>query len=219
MMEFKSVPIEIKEVSATGCFEGWASVFDVEDAGGDTVKRGAFVRSLKSRTPKIYLEHNTSVGVMQVAEEREKGLWVAGQPDDSPDGLAARAKLKSRALDALSIGYNVANGGSKETGRFKRDLLDVDLFHVGLVPFGMNEEAVITTVKALDLEGITTLREVERTLRDAGFSQKEAKYLLSIAKSTQRDSDEATAELAEAIETAASHLRQLRSTSHGSARD
>ena len=167
-MEFKTVvPIEIKETTVRGGFAGWGAVFDTEDEGGDTIRPGAFRASLSKRMPKIYLEHATSVGVLEVAEERDRGLWVEGMPDDSTDGMDARAKIKSGALDSLSIGYRTVKAA--ETGRFKRDLLEVDLFHVGLVPFGMHPDAVITSVKAFDLERITTIRELERTLRDAGF--------------------------------------------------
>lgn len=171
-------PIEIKELDErTGSFAGWGSIFDTKDDGGDTVRRGAFKKSLKQRMPKIYLMHDTPVGVMTKAEERDKGLWVEGQPDESRDGLDAREKLKSGALDALSIGFRTVK--AKETGRFERDLLELSLYHVGLVPYGMHDQAIITQVKALDLEGIKTIRELEHVLRDAGMPKKTREILCS----------------------------------------
>jgi HK97 family phage prohead protease len=176
-IEYKRSTIEIKDVSSSGRFEGWGAIIGTEDDGGDTIRAGAFKKSLRARTPKIYYQHDTSIGVYTVAEEREKGLWVEGQPDESRDGLDARAKLASGALDGLSIGYLTVK--SKETGRFKRDLLEVNVFHVGLVPFGMHPDAVVTAVKALDLEGVTTVRDLERVLRDVGFSKKAAEVFCS----------------------------------------
>jgi HK97 family phage prohead protease len=200
--------LEIKQLNAvSGKFAGWASVFDIEDDGGDTVRRGAFASSLKKRKPKIYLEHTTSVGVFEVAEEREKGLWVEGQPDESPDGLTARAKLKSGALDALSIGFRTIT--AKETGQFKRDLLEVDLFHVGLVPFGMLDEAVVTSVKSLN--GVTELRELEQILRDAGLSKQFAQALCSpgyIASLKRGEPDDDVAQLVASITAGTNALRR-----------
>jgi HK97 family phage prohead protease len=171
-------PIEIKELDArTGRFAGWGAIVGSEDDGGDTIKRGSMKKWLKRHKPKIYLMHDTPVGVLDVAEEKDHGLWVEGQPDESRDGLDAREKLKSKALDALSIGYRTVK--AKDTGRFKRDLLEIDVFHVGLVPYGMHPGSVITAVKALDLEGIKTIRELESLLRDAGHSRKTATMLCS----------------------------------------
>lgn len=208
-MEFKSVPLEIKELSDEGRFEGWGAIFDEEDMGGDTIKRGAFKKSLETITPKIYLEHTTSVGKLDVAVEKKKGLWVEGQPDESPDGFAARAKLKSGALDSLSIGYKTVT--AKEKPGFRRDLLEVKLFHVGIVPFGMHDGALVTSVKALDLEGITTIRELECALRDAGVSRKSAEILCSpdfIAALKRGDPVEGGAELVATLESATAKLRQ-----------
>ena len=200
--------IEIKELNPhTGEFAGWASVFDTEDAGGDTVRRGAFIASLEKRMPKIYLEHETSVGMLALAEERDKGLWVEGQPDESSDGLNARAKLKSGALDALSIGFRTLT--QKETGRFKRDLLEIDLYHVGIVAFGMHEEALVTSVKSLD--GVTDIRALEKILRDAGFSRKAAQRLCSpgyIANLTQGDPDDDAAQLVASLQAGTNALRR-----------
>lgn len=207
-LEYKSIPLEIKAVDDEGRFEGWGAIFDTEDDGGDTIKRGAFKASLAVRTPKIYLEHQTSVGVLEVAVEKKKGLWVEGQPDESPDGLTARIKLRSKALDALSIGYRTVT--AKDKGGFSRDIIEAKLFHVGLVPFGMHDGAVVTSVKALDLEGITTIRDLERALRDAGVSRKAAEILCSpgyIAKLAQGDPVDGAAELVATIKSAITTIR------------
>lgn len=209
-MEYKrSIQIEIKEIGPKGEFAGWGAISEIEDDGGDTIRNGSMKKSLRKRTPKIYLGHETSVGVYEVAEEKDNGLWVEGFPDESRDGLDAREKIKSRALDSLSIGFRTVK--AKETGRFKRDLLEIDIFHVGIVAFGMHDQAIITSVKALDVEGFSTIREFERALRDAGFSRKAAEIACApgfIAKLTQGEPDEDTAELVEVFKASASHLRQ-----------
>jgi len=40
--EMKRAPLAVGEVSATGVFEGYASLFGVADLGGDVVLAGAF---------------------------------------------------------------------------------------------------------------------------------------------------------------------------------
>lgn len=208
-IEYKSVPLEIKELDDEGRFEGWGAVFGEEDMAGDTIVRGAFKKSLAKRMPKIYLGHDTSVGVYDVASEKRKGLWVEGQPDESPDGLSARIKLKSGALDSLSIGYRTVTEKAKPG--FRRDVIEADLFHVGIVPFGLHEGAVVTSVKALDLESVETIRELERALRDVGLSEKTAKTLCSVefhAKLAQRDAVDGAAELVAALDNATATIRQ-----------
>jgi HK97 family phage prohead protease len=198
-IQYKSaIPLEIKEVGPRGEFAGWGAIVGTEDDGGDTILSGSMRKSLRKRTPKIYLGHESSVGVYKIAEEKDKGLWVEGQPDDSRDGQDARAKLISGALDSLSIGYRTVK--AKDTGRFKRDLIEIDVYHVGLVPFGMHEDARVTAVKAFDLERISTVRELENLLRDAGFSKSAAERFCSAEyiKSLKRgdpDEDEVAAVL------------------------
>jgi HK97 family phage prohead protease len=207
-LEYKRSVIEIKETGPRGEFAGWGTETDVEDDGGDTIRTGAFRKSLRKRRPKIYLMHETPIGKFDVAEEKAKGLWVEGQPDESRDGLDARAKLIAGALDALSIGYRTVK--AKETGRFKRDLLEIDLFHVGLVPFGMQPGALVTSVKALDLERVTTVRELERILRDAGFTKKAAETFCApdyIAKLKRGEPVDGAADFVAAIRAATQQLR------------
>ncbi len=48
-----NVPFEIKSVSATGEFEGYGSVFGVEDSYGDVVMPGAFKRTLSEWSQKV----------------------------------------------------------------------------------------------------------------------------------------------------------------------
>lgn len=208
-IEYKSVPLEIKELSDDGRFEGWGAVFNEEDDGGDTLIRGLFKKSLAKRRPKIYLGHETSVGVYDVAIEKKYGLWVEGQPDESTDGLTARTKLQSGALDSLSIGFRTVTEKAKPG--FRRDVIEAQLYHVGIVPFGMHEGAVVTSVKALDLEGVETIRELERALRDVGLSEKTAKTLCSVefhAKLAQRDVVDGSAELIATLENAITTIRQ-----------
>ena len=59
--ELKFTPLDLKAVADDGVFEGYASLFNREDMGGDMVFPGAFRDSLARRGPtgiKLLFQHN-----------------------------------------------------------------------------------------------------------------------------------------------------------------
>ena len=81
-----NVPFEIKSVSATGEFEGYGSVFGIEDSYGDVVMPGAFKRTLnewsqKGRLPAMLWQHKSDepLGPYLEMKEDENGLYVKGR--------------------------------------------------------------------------------------------------------------------------------------------
>lgn len=168
-----AVPFECKAMDDAGHFEGYASVFDVVDLGFDVVKRGAFRKSLESgRKVKMLWQHDMwqPIGVWDSITEDERGLYVKGRVlMDVQAGREAHALMKAGALDSMSIGYRVTE--ASDEGRI-RNLDAVELMEISLVTFPMNEHAMVTDVKS-----IKTIRDFERALRDAGFSQREAKAI------------------------------------------
>lgn len=172
----KALPFEIKvEPDDDGRFEGWASTFGNVDNGMDMIERGAFRKSLGSgRKVKMLWQHDMGqpIGVWDEIEEREQGLYVKGRLlKDVSKGREAMALLRAGALDSMSIGYRPIEAVPEANGRVRK-LIEVDLFEVSLVTFPMNDQAIVTDVKS-----IRTIREFEKTLRDAGFSLKEAKAI------------------------------------------
>ena len=166
--EFKKMPDD------DGEFEGYASVFNVVDNGMDVVARGAFAKSLANRKPKMLWQHDMAqpIGVWDEMQEDERGLYVKGRIlKDVQQGREAMALMKAGAIDSMSIGY-VTKAASEQGGGSIRQLDEVDLFEVSLVTFPMLDDAKITAVKS-----IQTIRDFEKTLRDVGFSQKEAKAI------------------------------------------
>lgn len=83
-METKHLPFEATELKFNDedwRVEGYASVFDSVDKVGDTVQRGAFIKSLNERMPSMRFEHLrwATPGMWTKAEEDERGLKVIGQ--------------------------------------------------------------------------------------------------------------------------------------------
>lgn len=175
-MEYKHLSLELKADEA-GLIEGYGSVFDVVDQGGDIVAQGAFTRSLQSgRRVKMLMQHDPAkvVGVWDEMAEDGNGLRVKGRLLTTVErGREAYELVKAGALDSLSIGYRTVK--SMDRGG-RRVIMQADLWEVSLVTFPMNEAARIDAVKAAGM----TERELERLLtRDAGLSRSVALRLMS----------------------------------------
>jgi uncharacterized protein len=132
-------------IDADGRFSGYASVFNVLDAGGDIVMPGAFAKSLAKRRSRIRLlfQHDPKepVGVWESMAEDEHGLFVAGRlVPGVPRADAIRRLIENRALDGLSIGFRTVRA-TREAGA--RKLWQIDLFEISIVTFPMMEEARI----------------------------------------------------------------------------
>ncbi len=195
-MDRKACALDLKAAPAEdGTFEGYASVFGVVDQGMDVVERGAFVKSLARRKPKMLWQHEMDkpIGVWDEVREDERGLYVKGRLlTDVSKGREALALLKAGALDSMSIGYRTVEATMEQGDRMIRKLLEVDLFEISIVTFPMLPDAKVTGVKS-----ITTERDFERFLRDAGYSRSEAKAITAHgfkAILKQRDADEEQAQ-------------------------
>jgi len=172
-MDRKACALDLKAAPAEdGTFEGYASVFGVVDQGYDVVERGAFVKSLARRKPKMLWQHEMDkpIGVWDEVREDERGLYVKGRLlTEVAKGREALALLKAGAIDSMSIGYRTVEATMEQGDRMIRKLLEVDLFEISIVTFPMLPDAKVTGVKS-----ITTERDFEQFLRDAGFSKSEA---------------------------------------------
>jgi HK97 family phage prohead protease len=172
-IQTKAVPFELKkEPDEDGTIEGYASVFDVVDNGMDVISPGAFRKTLNSpRKVRMLWQHNMSepIGVWDQIEEDGKGLYVKGRlAKDVTKGREAMALYKMGAMDSLSIGYRTIDATPEGNGRVRR-LNEVELWEISAVTIPMLDEA------RASVKSIKTIREFERALRDAGFSQNEAK--------------------------------------------
>ena len=177
------VPLKIKSISENGEFSGYGSVFGVKDSYGDIVVKGAFEKSLNSKTPALLWQHKSDepIGVWTKAVEDENGLYVEGKLLVDDDELAKRAyaHLKAGSITGMSIGYAL-NDYEYDKEKEAFILKDIDLWEISLVTFPANEDARISDVKhSLALGEAPRAKTVERLLRDAGFSRQQAKTFMS----------------------------------------
>ncbi len=177
----KDLACDLKAINETGAFEGYAAVFGNVDEGRDRIQPGAFKEFAKLRNGKtvtLYMHaFRDPIGVADVYQD-SKGLQFKSQLELA-DPLARRTHtlMKAGIIDAMSIGYDVMDGGQQEADGV-RDLTALKLWEISPVTFGMNALARIESVKAATT--VATIREFEDFLRDAGgFSKARAKALAS----------------------------------------
>lgn len=132
-------------MSAPLRFAGYAALFDIADAGRDTIRRGAFAQTLAARsTPlPLYWQHRPDqpIGVIEEAAEDARGLRVIARID-RPDSRAALLLAKGE-VSGLSFGFRTREARQTGTGR---ELLAIDLFEVSLVTHPLQHGARVHLV-------------------------------------------------------------------------
>ena len=123
-------------------FAGYAAVFDRPDGGGDIVRKGAFLESLRraGEVPLLW-QHKAGrvLGRIEHLSEDRRGLRVIARVDDARAG----SLLASGMLDGLSFGYRVREA---RTGAH-RELINLDLVEVSLVAKPMQRLARVHAVE------------------------------------------------------------------------
>jgi len=201
MIERKTVAWDLKEAdSEAGTFEGYASIFGNVDLGGDVIQKGAFRKSVKAQKGKVPLfwRHDQPIGTATV-EEDEKGLHTLGFPlvNDVQLAREGMALVKAGAVRAMSIGY-VATDAPRDGKTGIRTIKTADLLEVSLVPFGMNQLATVTAVKALreafgNLDELTAALVEGRALHPEFAKELAAFAFPGVQSHTENDSTEAAA--------------------------
>jgi HK97 family phage prohead protease len=144
-------PFELKQITETGTFSGYGSVFGVEDSYQDIVMPGAFAKSLRSRKPAMLWQHNSDqpIGVYETAREDQKGLYLEGKLVlEVQAAKEAHALMKAGAMDGLSIGFRTIAYEYDEKTNIRK-LTEIELWEVSPVTFPALDVARINDVKAM----------------------------------------------------------------------
>ena len=190
-----------------GQFTAYASVFGGIDAYKDTIHAGAFEDSLKERKQpvRMFWQHDPGkpIGKWLDLREDEKGLRAVGEfTPHNTDAQNAYSSMKHGAIDSLSIGFRIPNGGAKDKEKDcgcsdtdwcmhppGRDIHKIDLIEISPVSLPADSNANISAIK---MEQITSLKDAELLLRDsAQFSRQMATSFVSQLKALcQSDSED-----------------------------
>lgn len=113
-------------------FAGYAALFDIPDGGRDTIRRGAFAKTLANRAAPLplYWQHRPDqpIGVIEEAREDARGLRVIARIDRT-DSRAAHLLAEGK-VNGLSFGFRTRAARQSAAGR---ELIEIDLFEVSLV--------------------------------------------------------------------------------------
>lgn len=168
MIELKTAPLlELKagpdDDLEEGQFLAYASTFiRTPDSYGDVVKKGAFKATISEwkasgNTLPVLFGHNMqdpdyNLGGVIEAREDERGLLVKGQLDlENPKAVQVYRLLKGRRLSQLSFAFDIREDGivTLENDVKVRELRDLKLYEVSLVPIGANQDTEVLAVKAV----------------------------------------------------------------------
>ncbi|WP_337958570.1 HK97 family phage prohead protease [Sphingomonas naphthae] len=202
-LKVRDFDLTTKSVGDDGTFDGYGSVWDVVDSYQEVVARGAFTESLaelkaKGRPVPVLWQHNARqpIGAWTDLIEDDHGLAGKGELliDEVALAKEAHALMKRRIVTGLSIGYWVRESSYDEKTGI-RTLTKLDLVEISLVTFPANDDARVEAVKFKLAHGeLPTDREMEKYLREAGFSKTRAAGLVShgLAELRRRESDRET---------------------------
>ena len=132
------------EATESLLIEGYASLFNVEDRGGDVVRPGAFASSLASGLKPMLLQHKTDAvsGRWVRMIEDGRGLFVRGLIN-----APTARRLAENGLSGLSIGFRPQVWTLR--AKAGRTLMKVDLVEVSLVAEPMLDSARFKVISGL----------------------------------------------------------------------
>jgi len=145
---------EVKDVGADGTFTGIASVYGVEDLGGDVISKGAFTKTIQENpTIPILWQHKSDEVIGEGSVSEWQGKLMLKGTLDMEDATAQKAygKMKRKLIKGLSIGFTTVKSAFGEVeGRMVRNISELKLWEVSVVTFPMLPAAQVTRVKSAD---------------------------------------------------------------------
>ncbi len=140
--------VRFSTTDEAGTFTGYASVWGEADAYGDTIKRGAYTRTIKRMRPALLWAHDTRqpIGVWSDLVEDDRGLKVTGKlVTETRQGAEALALLKAGAVNGLSIGFRAIRSERGPNGG--RVLTEIELPEISIVVMPAAAKARVTSVR------------------------------------------------------------------------
>lgn len=165
-----------------GILHAIVSVFGNEDSVGDVMVKGAFAQSIKNgkakgKLPPGVLSHNWERPIAKTndAWEDDEGLNIVAQFNlETQDGADTYSNVKHELFTEYSFGFGrIRDAEEKKDG--KTYVKNVDWYEWSPVLVGANRETYTVGVKHTSaIQQITSERQFEKFLRDAGYSKSAA---------------------------------------------
>jgi HK97 family phage prohead protease len=185
----------IDDTKPEGYIQVAASVYGGVDWYDDTIEPGAYDRvidAIKAGTapmPKMFFNHNyyesVPIGRWDAIWSTEKALYLAGPINlNLAQGREVYEAIKFGTVDGASVNIRLLEEENPIDESGIRHIKNVSQFReCSLCTFPADQKARIISYKSeKDAAGISTVRDLEAYLRDAGLPAAEAKTIISAAK-------------------------------------
>lgn len=197
----KSENLAVKD---DGYISGYCSVFGQVDTYDDTIEPHAYDAVVASGTkPLMFFNHASycvPIGVWDKLSVDGRGLFIEGRLNlNNKQGKEVFDALKFGSMNGLSVAITMQDEDVECDDEGIRHIKNVrELYEVSIVNFPADKNARISDIKS---DTIKSIRDVEHSLCEVGFSQTDAKGVISLVKTalTQEQRDAAKAKAEEAI--------------------
>lgn len=194
----KSENLAVKD---DGYISGYCSVFGQVDTYDDTIEPHAYDAVVASGTkPLMFFNHASycvPIGVWDKLSVDGIGLFIEGRLNlNNKQGKEVFDALKFGSMNGLSVAITMQDEDVECDDEGIRHIKNVrELYEVSIVNFPADKNARISDIKS---DTIKSIRDVEHSLCEVGFSQTDAKGVISLVKTAltqeQRDAEKAKAE-------------------------
>jgi HK97 family phage prohead protease len=182
----RSVDFDSRPSDDGRTLEGYAAVFDsptrIRGWEGDfeeTIRSGAFKRSIEARMPVLQFDHgkdarvgSVPIGAIEELKEDHKGLFVRARLYDNPVVEPVRQAIAGGSIRGMSFRFEVPEGGDTWTrsgSAEHREIRDADVHELGPVVFPAYDHTSVTVRSLLAQldpgERDALVREVAELLR------------------------------------------------------
>lgn len=181
----RSFGFEFEERAGDGrTLEGYAAIFNsptkIRDLSGDfeeTIRPGAFTRSLKARTPILQWDHGKDprvgtvpIGSIERLAEDSQGLHVRARLFDNEAVKPVQQAIAAQAIKGMSFRFGVPEGGDTWTRRSGdvdlREIGDADIHELGPVAFPAYDTTSVSVRGMLAQLGPDEYRVLAREFAD-----------------------------------------------------
>jgi HK97 family phage prohead protease len=151
-MDHLDLQFRFSATDDAGTFSGLAAVYAEPNSYGETIKPGAFRKSIAEHKragtrPLMLWSHNPAeiIGVWDGIEEDAKGLKVTGRLiRETARGAETYALVRAGAVNGLSMGFRARAAERGPNGG--RVLTDIDLVEISIVGLPAAAKARIKTI-------------------------------------------------------------------------
>ena len=197
MKQTRAFPLmDVRAVSDDNgkAIEGYAAVFnsatDIAGQFTESIKRGAFKKSLEENDAVALWQHNSEMPLGRVSagnleiEEDKKGLKFRLKMPDTTWAKDAYESIRSGIVRGMSFGFSVIKETWDEPARV-RELLEVKLYEISPVTFPAYEATEVEARAIIDASGVNLDATTEEPV-PAGHSSAGAKNAIRLRRIRNR---------------------------------